>query len=659
MGRIIVLLFIQVAMFPLLLNGQTHVIDSLCLEYYKINTEAKKLDAVLRLLEEHHSMQRDSLSNYVKVAGQLSQHADSRRKNLALLGLANEHLRWGWTDSALVVSEIGLKQNPLSDPATRDIYFKFMRVRVMSYGTRSDYKRTLALLYQLISEAEQYRDSVMAGANLNTIGSVSLAMNEPEKALEWFFKSLSYTATAGKFNQNRAAIYVNMANAYLQQGKEDSGLYYVRKGIAISREMENLNILASGLRVQSNLFMNKSQLKDAEAALQEMFNVRKKMTGGTQMIVDDNLLLIDFYLTTKQVDKAIQLCKENLVQGNIYDSISNQGKLFNNNIRIRLPYYEALARSYKIAGNTKLYQETLEKVIAAKDSFYETNAADAIAELQTKYDVQKKETTIVTQKLDLVRKNNLVYGSFGLLLFSGIIAYLGFSNYRKKQQMHLFEMQDEEKRMSAIAVIKAEENERKRISADLHDNLGAYANAVLYNTELLQQEADEIGRKELLSDLQYASKDIIISLRETIWALKKDTYTAEECLLRIRNFVQPFTRYYPQISFAVEGTAPEHFVLHGSKSLHLVRMIQEAVNNSIKHAYSKKISVSSSHTPDFWKVVVEDDGKGFPGQTFSAGNEQNGLANLRDRAINAGITLSIQSEPGKGTAIEMIISAGT
>lgn len=58
--------------------------------------------------------------------------------------------------------------------------------------------------------------------------------------------------------------------------------------------------------------------------------------------------------------------------------------------------------------------------------------------------------------------------------------------------------------------------ERERISKDLHDSLGAYANAVLYNIELLEKEKAEPKRNELIGDLKFASKDIITSLRETV-----------------------------------------------------------------------------------------------------------------------------------------------
>jgi len=132
-----------------------------------------------------------------------------------------------------------------------------------------------------------------------------------------------------------------------------------------------------------------------------------------------------------------------------------------------------------------------------------------------------------------------------LLLISGL-AY-GINSYNKKKyRKKLMELESEHKLQM----------ERERISRDLHDSIGAYANAVLYNTELLEKESALDERSALMSDLKFASKDIITSLRETIWALKKDSYSAEECLLRIKNFVQPLSRYYSHIQFNVTGDAP-------------------------------------------------------------------------------------------------------
>jgi signal transduction histidine kinase len=192
--------------------------------------------------------------------------------------------------------------------------------------------------------------------------------------------------------------------------------------------------------------------------------------------------------------------------------------------------------------------------------------------------------------------------------------------------------------------------ERERISKDLHDSLGAYANAVLYNTEMLEKENTEQRGKEILNDLKFASKDIITSLRETVWALKKENYTAEDCLVRIRNFIQPLARYYSHISFNLEGEAPPEITLHYTKALHLVRIVQEAVTNSIKHARPAHITVSSSNGNNRWTVKIADDGIGF--NTAAMTEEKgNGVHNMKFRAAASGVDLTIESYINNGTQI--------
>ncbi len=200
------------------------------------------------------------------------------------------------------------------------------------------------------------------------------------------------------------------------------------------------------------------------------------------------------------------------------------------------------------------------------------------------------------------------------------------------------------------------EKERHRISKDLHDSLGAYANAVLYNTELLEKETAEWKKNELIGDLKFASKDIITSLRETVWALKKEQYTAEECLVRIRNFVQPLTRYYQHISFGIEGDAPASLVLHYAKALNVVRIVQEAVANSIKHSRAKNIRITSAAMPDNkWNLMVQDDGEGFDTSEMNNSEKGNGLNNMEYRAAEAGFVFSVHSTANKGTTINIII----
>ena len=229
-------------------------------------------------------------------------------------------------------------------------------------------------------------------------------------------------------------------------------------------------------------------------------------------------------------------------------------------------------------------------------------------------------------------------------LFAGLMMYainrLNKNKYRKK----LTGLENEYK----IQL------ERERISRDLHDSLGAYANAVLYNTELLQNEKGEAERAELMNDLKFASKDIITSLRETVWALKKDSYSAEECILRIKNFIQAISKYYVATKFSIEAESIHQTLLH-SKALHIVRIVQEAVTNAIKHASAKNVIIKSKQEKTQWIISVIDDGIGFDYEKIKKDVQGNGLNNLKQRAKDAEIKLLITSNENEGTSIILTI----
>ncbi|MEO8771968.1 MAG: ATP-binding protein [Ferruginibacter sp.] len=231
-----------------------------------------------------------------------------------------------------------------------------------------------------------------------------------------------------------------------------------------------------------------------------------------------------------------------------------------------------------------------------------------------------------------------------LLIALGMIYFI--NNYNKrKYQKKVMQLESEHK----------VQLERERISRDLHDNIGAYANVILYKTDLLQKEELNEERNEMMNDLRFASKDIITSLRETIWALKHDEYSAQECLLRVRNFIQPFSRYYPQIHFTVNGEASASMILHYTKALDLVRIVQEAVSNSIKHSNAIEININSSIENNRWKLTISDNGSGFDYAGKFKLQQGNGLNNMKQRAADSGFDLNLESKPGIGTTIKIFV----
>ena len=227
-----------------------------------------------------------------------------------------------------------------------------------------------------------------------------------------------------------------------------------------------------------------------------------------------------------------------------------------------------------------------------------------------------------------------------------IILYFIISGYYKNKYKNKLVKLEQENKM---------QQERNKISKDLHDSIGAYANVVLYKTELLQKEKEANKSVSIVNDLKYASRDIITSLRENIWALKQDSFTAEDCMLRMKNFILNISRYYPDMQFKITGEAPEGKQLPYQNALHAVRIVQEAITNAVKHSQATKVILNSEHINKNWILTISDNGQGFKQTGLSEDIEAYGLDNMRHRASEAKFDLHMTSLPGEGTTITINI----
>lgn len=197
------------------------------------------------------------------------------------------------------------------------------------------------------------------------------------------------------------------------------------------------------------------------------------------------------------------------------------------------------------------------------------------------------------------------------------------------------------------------QQERERISRDLHDNLGAQANALLYGTEQLQHSNPK--QRALAENLYATAKDMMLSLRETIWVMKHNDATASEIWFRILNFCKQITLFHEEIKFKTEGELPETFIFNSEKALHIILIIQEALNNAVRHAAAKNILIQSSVEKNNWMIKVKDDGKGIDGTGKGQSIGGFGLANMEERAHLAEINVNIESERDKGTCVMLNI----
>ncbi|RYY61588.1 MAG: hypothetical protein EOO05_05850 [Chitinophagaceae bacterium] len=617
-------------------TAQTTIIDSLKKDLSKASTPAQRLKTLMAICDEQYSMSTDSLEHYATVARRLA----LAQKNPFAASLANHKIAFcmmklGRADTALLIADRELKTNTVADRQTRDIYFKFSVLQAQVSNSKANAAQTVTTLYKILGEAEQFDDTLATIHANNGIGSVRIQMDQPAEALVNFFSALKFAAYP-QYDRAFASLYSNMAMAHSKLGNIDSALFYVGKGIQLCRKIGNLTFLSNALSYQSNFYLKKNKVPEAEASLQEAIEVRKLMKEE-MTYQNDQVRLANFYLNTGQAAKAVNICETSL-------SANVSAAPF-----LRLQVYEVLAKAYKALDLSKLYQETLEKIISVRDSVQQDNASTALAEMQTRYEVQKKENTIIQQELDLSRKNYILYGSLGLLVFAIVIALLSFFNYRKREKLKLDLLLQKEKDSAALAVLRAGESERKRIAADLHDNLGAYAASIVSNLEFIKPQQQDEGSLVAMQELRHNSLSIVSQLNDTIWVLNKDALSLTAISDRVKAFIRRVQPSFPQVQMQVSEDIGVDHLLPPAQAYQLFQIVQEAVNNALRHSGCRQIDILVA-SRDSWQVQVTDDGSGMHRPSDKTGGG-NGLVNMKARAEEAGWDISWSTGVPRGTVV--------
>lgn len=405
--------------------------------------------------------------------------------------------------------------------------------------------------------------------------------------------------------------------------------------MSYSRKAENLFALSNSLAIKAQLFVTSGQNEKAEAPLKEVIEIRK-LIGDPFYIVSDMAQLALYYSRNQQPQKGIALCLEGLEIARKYRIDT---KLFF--------LYNTLAANYRTAGNLTEYANAMEKLVALKDSIYQSNSAQALAEMQARYEVEKKEKIIIQQKLDLVQKNYWIYGSLVFFLFVAAVSILLFKSYRKKQRLKMQLMQQEEKRKAEKAITEAEEAERKRIAADLHDSLGAYAASITSNIDHL--DAQMMNNKQVLQELRNNSQSIVSQLNDTIWVLKKDALSLTAISDRLKIFIQRMQSSYPHVLMDVCEEIETDYLLPPSQAFHLFQMIKEAIINALKHSNCDQLMIQlEAH--DCWRVSIADNGRGLFRQTTLA-EGGNGIVSMKERARESGYKIEWRSNTPTGTKV--------
>jgi signal transduction histidine kinase len=320
--------------------------------------------------------------------------------------------------------------------------------------------------------------------------------------------------------------------------------------------------------------------------------------------------------------------------------------------------YNFMAFSNYRIGNYKEGFDQLNTYRNMHDSIVKASNMKDFVSIKGKYDVGKKDNEILQLNLNNNKKSSWLK-VLGITLISLLlIGYLFWKNNSNKQKAakQKIETLEKEKQLAAVdAILKGQEEERSRLAKDLHDGLGGMLSGVKLSFNNMKEnmilDAD--------NTLQFERS--INQLDSTIAELRKVAHNLmPEALAKfgLKTAVEDFCSNLQQasgIKIIYQQTGEER-ELPGIANVNTYRIIQELVNNAIKHAGAKQILVQLTKAARNILISVEDDGKGFDAnkQPVSAGM---GLTNVKNRVQYHHGSMDVQSTPGKGTSVYIELNA--
>lgn len=434
----------------------------------------------------------------------------------------------------------------------------------------------------------------------------------------------------------KSIIYNNIGVMYLTFAKHDSALYYFNKTIDV---LKNTNRYAEKARVHSligELYLyteGKPNYVESKRNL-DLALIDSDLSKDYKIQYYVCLRYSEYYTLTNNFPVAKKYAQQ------AYDLVySNNGK-----IEDKIYVTRILAQQMALPKNSKI-NELYDQFVILRDSVFKTETATKIADYKVLYETEKKETQnkLLQQEISLkqskidARNKTIVGLLIGLALIVLLIVWrLNVIKLKKK----LVEIETEQKL----------QQDRERISRDLHDNVGGQLSYVMFSLEGKEEPTQE-KRIDKNHQLANALRDVTGNLRETIWALNKEELSLQEIADKLKLYARNMFSYsLTKLKFdeKIEDDKPLNPVF----ALTIFRICQEIINNVFKHAKATELIIKITKKEGI-QITITDNGIGF---TSNASDKTSfGLNNIQTRVNEINAKLTITSEINKGTSITLIV----
>jgi two-component system, NarL family, sensor kinase len=518
-------------------------------------------------------------------------------------------------------------------------------------------KKTLALKSYL--EAIDYFEKtnnfgIVAMTNAN-IGSLFLELKNYSKSMSYTKKAIQYQEE-NHIETDLTTSYLTMGNIYLKLKDTINALQFYNKSIVSSKKTGNNLALSAAFNNISSIKIEQKKQIEANKLIEKSSSMLKKLKANN----NESALALNLVSKTIsekkyfEAQKILLKLKHQYSKNDLYKSELWQTYIFL--VQTHSYLNRPDSATYYIKASMKLQDAIIEKTVQKQTSELETEYQTEKKEkdlLKTKNKLFQKEVALQKEKLDVQAKKNTI---ITILILVGLLILLSYGIYRKKQleqKAFLAAEQTKQRQILTQAVIEAEESERKRIASDLHDGVGQLFSAVkmnlsgLLNRMDITKDDDRFLAEKTMALVDESCKEVrVISHKMMPNFLLKSGIAAD-----IKSFIEKIDENSLKITFESEGFKEQ---LEFNEEIILYRVIQELINNVIKHANADELQIYLNKTNENIQVKIIDNGVGFD---YNKAIEKGGLGlkNILVRIKYLKGTVQFLSNSPTGTKVQIEI----
>lgn len=477
----------------------------------------------------------------------------------------------------------------------------------------------------------------------SNIAMVLHNLNQYDKAIEYGKMSMDFSLKAGDSLQFSSSM-VNLASVYSSVNRFDSAEVLLHKAIPFLAKKGIYYPLAAAYINLGNAQEKRGAHQKAIESFSRAIQYARAIQNTQKMGVAYNgLAMVHFYLNSfgeadRYSDEALR-----------FIDLSQGADL--------LQLYKLKAGIKAELGEYASAYDYLLKYGTLNDSITNINTRKNVSELEQKYQAAKKDNELLEKQLQieesrdaLKQKNFWLMIALGGVFLSATIAILYYRFFKQKQKLHgkeLLNLQQQQELERLQAGLDGQQLERKRIAAEMHDDLGSGLTSILFMADNAVNNAQKIP--ENIPKIAEAARSVMNNMNEIIWSMNTEYDSLEDLIAYIRHHsVEFLTQFDLLYKFDMPDDIPM-VTIPGThrRNIHLV--VKEALHNIIRHANSGLVEIYFSFDNSDLEIVIADDGVGINKEQLKRFG--NGLRNMKQRIESIGGRWEISSE--KGTRIRL------